>query len=200
MRIFAASTLLSIAILFVALAQHSYSSRAEAVPYISKHTQTSTPTPTVTPSPKPTPVIDDVYTGPPILPERELTFEDYVNFSFGGLDIDCDGVENVKDNCPVVYNPEQKNSDNDSDGDACDEDFKNSKRKDRRCDMDKDGIFDDADNCPSVCNPDQKDRDKDGGGDACDSKLVDLATVERSCKAPKVKSPAKKKVNCSKSR
>ncbi|MCL6584633.1 MAG: right-handed parallel beta-helix repeat-containing protein [bacterium] len=47
------------------------------------------------------------------------------------------------DNCPRVFNPDQKNSDQDFWGDACD-------------------------NCPFVANEDQADQDQDGIGDVCD--------------------------------
>jgi len=35
-------------------------------------------------------------------------------------DIDGDGVPNQSDNCPSVYNPDQKDGDGDGFGDACD--------------------------------------------------------------------------------
>ncbi|MGB6836510.1 MAG: hypothetical protein WBF66_02270, partial [Dehalococcoidia bacterium] len=64
-------------------------------------------------------------------------------------DADRDGVADGSDNCPVVKNPEQTNSDltadppGDSHGDACD-------------------------NCRLVTNEDQTDTDGDGIGDACE--------------------------------
>ena len=58
-------------------------------------------------------------------------------------DFDKDDVNDMKDNCLNVYNPDQKDSDGDGLGDACD-------------------------NCPKVFNPEQKDSDKDGKGDVCD--------------------------------
>ncbi|HEX4824178.1 MAG TPA: thrombospondin type 3 repeat-containing protein [Candidatus Polarisedimenticolaceae bacterium] len=61
-------------------------------------------------------------------------------------DDDADGVPNVADNCPTIYNPSQS-------------------------DIDQDGHGDDCDNCPSVSNPSQSDLDHDGIGDACDSDL-----------------------------
>jgi hypothetical protein len=58
-------------------------------------------------------------------------------------DIDDDGVTDVDDNCPLVPNTEQVNSDTDSYGNVCD-------------------------NCIDVDNEDQTDIDNDGVGDACD--------------------------------
>ena len=60
-----------------------------------------------------------------------------------GVDTDADGVIDVIDNCPAVYNPAQTDVDGDVIGDACD-------------------------NCPNDTNPDQADADHDGLGDACD--------------------------------
>ena len=54
-----------------------------------------------------------------------------------------------QDNCPLVANPTQTDSDpegSDKKGDACD-------------------------NCPTVANLDQEDTDGDGKGDACDDDL-----------------------------
>lgn len=57
--------------------------------------------------------------------------------------------ERFQDNCPLVANPTQTDSDpegSDKKGDACD-------------------------NCPTVANLDQEDTDGDGKGDACDDDL-----------------------------
>jgi hypothetical protein len=59
------------------------------------------------------------------------------------VDTDGDGVYLYDDNCPLVPNPSQANSDGDQFGDACD-------------------------NCPDVANPAQGDVDDDGIGDVCD--------------------------------
>lgn len=74
----------------------------------------------------------------------------------GPTDLDGDGVADAMDNCPEVPNADQKNTDGDADGDACDGDD------------DGDGRFDEDDNCPLVKNVDQKDSNGDGVGDACE--------------------------------
>lgn len=77
------------------------------------------------------------------------------------------------DNCLKNYNPNQKDSDNDTIGDVCDA------APNDPCavtDSDGDGIpdwnFEEGgliDNCPSIYNPSQVDTDHDGVGDPCDS-------------------------------
>ena len=59
------------------------------------------------------------------------------------------------DNCPLVANHDQLDTDKDSSGNVCDPDD------------DNDGVPDASDNCPLVANPTQADTDKDGVGDAC---------------------------------
>ena len=78
-------------------------------------------------------------------------------------DDDNDGIPDVADNCRLVANPTQRNSDsnathNDGRGDACDPD------------NDNDGIHDDDDNCPIHPNRDQANviTPNDGRGDVCD--------------------------------
>ena len=72
------------------------------------------------------------------------------------IDTDKDGIVDEEDNCPLVSNPDQEDSDNDGIGDVCEDD------------EDGDGIPDDVDNCPETENPDQADADEDGIGDVCD--------------------------------
>jgi len=72
------------------------------------------------------------------------------------IDTDEDGVVDEIDNCPLVSNPDQKDSDGDGIGDVCEDD------------EDGDGVPDEEDNCPLVSNPDQEDADGDGVGDVCE--------------------------------
>ncbi|MGB5428581.1 thrombospondin type 3 repeat-containing protein, partial [Eudoraea sp.] len=71
-------------------------------------------------------------------------------------DDDNDGVLDVNDNCPLIGNADQLDSDGDGEGDACD------------VDDDNDGVLDTEDNCPLTANADQADADEDGIGDVCD--------------------------------
>ena len=83
-----------------------------------------------------------------------------------GLNSDGDIFPDDIDNCPLVANDDQADSDGDGVGDCCDDDFFGF------CgplDSDQDGIHDGLDNCPSVSNSDQIDSDNDGFGDACDT-------------------------------
>ncbi|UCE19790.1 MAG: FG-GAP repeat protein [Gemmatimonadota bacterium] len=83
--------------------------------------------------------------------------ETYVIFGIPVVtDNDGDGILDDVDNCPITFNPDQTDYDEDGLGDACDPDD------------DNDGIEDMEDNCPITFNPDQADYDEDGLGDACD--------------------------------
>ncbi len=66
------------------------------------------------------------------------------------IDFDGDGVPDIDDNCPTVFNPGQEDFDDDGVGDVCD-------------------------NCPGRYNPDQLDTNGDGVGDVCEDDRADLA-------------------------
>ena len=71
-------------------------------------------------------------------------------------DYDGDGILNDVDNCVLVFNPDQLDTDGDGQGDLCDDDD------------DNDGVLDTNDNCQFIPNADQADNDGDGEGDLCD--------------------------------
>ena len=71
-------------------------------------------------------------------------------------DTDADSIGRFEDNCPVVANTDQLDTDIDSLGDACDPDD------------DGDTVADGSDNCPLVANADQANTDGDGQGNDCD--------------------------------
>ncbi len=72
-------------------------------------------------------------------------------------DAEDDGVCESDDNCPLIANADQFDTDQDGEGDACD------------ADDDNDGVIDGDDNCQFDVNPDQADFDNDGAGDICDT-------------------------------
>lgn len=71
-------------------------------------------------------------------------------------DDDNDGILDVDDNCPLIGNSDQADTDGDGIGNVCDQDD------------DNDGINDTIDNCPLIANPNQEDDDNDGIGNSCD--------------------------------
>ena len=68
-----------------------------------------------------------------------------------------------------MKNPSQRDTNNDGEGDACDNDD------------DGDGVLDGADNCQFDVNPLQEDSDNNGIGDVCqDDSLCFPVTLEQS--------------------
>jgi cysteine-rich repeat protein len=101
-------------------------------------------------------------------------------------DTDGDGIDDGRDNCPLVANQSQRDFDRDGDGNACDDNDDNDGLPDNEEDVnangrvdageldplnpdtDGDGTLDGVDNCPLTVNPAQTDTDNDGLGDVCD--------------------------------
>jgi len=75
------------------------------------------------------------------------------------------------DNCPIVANTSQTNSDGDVLGDACDN--CPTTYNPTQIDTDRDRVGNVCDNCLVTPNPDQADPDGDGPGSACDNCPVD---------------------------
>ena len=71
------------------------------------------------------------------------------------LDTEADGDDkrgDACDNCPFSPNLDQEDADGDGKGDICDPD------------MDNDGVLNEQDNCPKTANSNQRDSDGDGLG------------------------------------
>ena len=87
------------------------------------------------------------------------------------------------DNCPLVYNPDQTDTDGDGFGNVCDncvfvwnggwggQADNDGDGLGNACDIDddNDGVPDEADNCRWIANADQLDTDDDEFGNACDT-------------------------------
>jgi hypothetical protein len=79
--------------------------------------------------------------------------------AFNLFDVNRDGDfqdAQERDNCWLIFNPDQKDTDHDTLGDVCDDDD------------DSDTIPDVSDNCRLAPNPDQANVDGDTAGDSCD--------------------------------
>lgn len=83
-----------------------------------------------------------------------------------GQNLDADPQTDANDNCPLVANAAQTDSDLDGVGDACD--LCASTRDRAQFDSDGDGVGDACDRCPFLGDSEQPDADGDGAGDGCD--------------------------------
>lgn len=84
-------------------------------------------------------------------------------------DNDNDTIDDDVDNCPLLANTDQLDTNGDGLGDACD--------------MDGDGIESTVDNCPATFNPEQLDGNNDNVGDACDEDGDGLRSIDDNCPA-----------------
>ena len=88
-------------------------------------------------------------------------------------DMDEDGITDGDDNCPLVYNPDQLDTDGDGLGDVCEIPFSVSPCCGVECELDSDGdgIGDRLDYCPYVASSEEEnvDTDRDSLGDVCDA-------------------------------
>lgn len=88
--------------------------------------------------------------------ELNIAFEKNNDFNAQKeIDTDKDWFIDTKDNCPLVYNPEQTDSNANWIWDLCSDD-------------DKDWVIWEKDNCPLIYNPDQIDTDNNWIGDLCE--------------------------------
>lgn len=96
----------------------------------------------------------------PSVPETTPTNPVAVTILSDTTDIDGDGEPDLVDNCPTIANPDQADSDNNGEGNACD--------PGGALDSDGDGLADNVDNCVFDVNPGQENSDGDPWGDVCD--------------------------------
>ena len=88
-------------------------------------------------------------------------------------DSDSDGIGDACDVCQSIYNPGQEDTDGDGIPDACDN-CPNDPNADQADNGEvnngnqRDGVGDVCDNCPTMYNPLQEDEDEDGLGNVCD--------------------------------
>ncbi|MEZ5506849.1 MAG: thrombospondin type 3 repeat-containing protein [Gammaproteobacteria bacterium] len=100
-------------------------------------------------------------------------------------DTDGDDTGDNSDNCPAIANEDQLDTDNDTLGNACDDDDDGDTLSDAEeqaqgtnpllADTDSDGSADSVDNCPVLANANQADSNDNGVGDVCEGRPADIA-------------------------
>ena len=114
-----------------------------------------------------------VFQSDPAVTEEGAVIDDFGVVGFiDDDDDDNDGVLDIADNCPLISNSDQLDTDNDTIGNSCD------------MDDDNDGIADIDDNCPLFANIDQADFDGDGIGDTCDDDIDDDGVLNTADNCP----------------
>ncbi|ELT88470.1 hypothetical protein CAPTEDRAFT_172504 [Capitella teleta] len=119
------------------------------------------------------------YAGSGLLCGRDQDFDGWPDY-----DLQCSEPKCRADNCILVPNSGQEDTDGDGLGNACDNDIDGDgvihedncplvvnpgqENSDEREGERGDSVGDECDNCPSMPNPDQNDADGDGRGDVCD--------------------------------
>lgn len=97
----------------------------------------------------------------------QMLFADLIANGEALGDEDGDGIYDAFDNCPTLSNPDQKDSNDDGEGDACMFAYTPPPPP---ADSDGDSFPDDIDTCPEMDNyPNNADTDGDGVGDMCDA-------------------------------
>ncbi len=128
-----------------------------------------------------------------------LFIQPFTTLAFLG-DADEDGVPEIvlnngrnTDNCPDLFNPDQRDGDNDGFGDACDPLPKEPAPE--GVDSDHDGVPDGEDNCPLVPNRDQANVDRDEMGNACDADNDNDGVPDNRDNCPRVANPGQENLD-----